>query len=63
MDMFRENAAEIHRLAQLQKVLDVFEDAHGRQAHTLEETKRWMVSPAGRAAVAYDLSPDGKIIP
>jgi hypothetical protein len=55
--------AHRYRLAVAQKMLDVFEDAHGRPARTLEELSDWAASPEGRAALAYDRKPDGTIIP
>jgi hypothetical protein len=63
MGVGEENPAKAHRLAVVQKILDIFEDAHGRQAHTMEEISDWFGTPAGKAALAYDLTPDGKIIP
>jgi hypothetical protein len=58
-----ESDAHQYRLAQAQKILDVSEDAHGRPADTLEELTAWASSPEGKAALAYDRTPDGKIIP
>jgi len=55
--------AERYRLAQAQKLLELFEDAHGRPATTVTELLEWVASPEGRAAIAYDLDEDGKIIP
>lgn len=58
-----EDFAERYRHAQAQKLLDLFEGAHGRPASTVEELEQWVASPEGRAALAYDHTPDGKIIP
>ena len=55
--------AEKYRLAQAQKLLDLFEGANGRPARTVEELERWVGSPEGRAATACDRGKDGKIIP
>jgi len=52
-----------YRLAQARKLLDLFEEANGRPARTIEELGAWVKSDAGRAATAYDRTPDGKIIP
>jgi hypothetical protein len=56
-------AGERHRLRQAQKLLDLFEDAHGKTATSQEELESWLASPDGRAALAYDLDAEGKIIP
>ena len=61
--MTTKEAAEAYRLAQAQKMLDLFEDAHGRPARTIEELSEWTVSAEGERATAYDRSQDGKIIP
>jgi hypothetical protein len=63
MDETPEERAERYQLAQAQKLLDLFEGAHGRPASTIEELELWIASPEGRAATAYDRSEDGKIIP
>ena len=55
--------AQKHREAQAQKLLDLFEGAHGRKAKTVEELEAWVASPEGKAALAYDHTPDGKVIP
>jgi hypothetical protein len=62
-DQHQEERAERYRLAQAQKLLDVFEGANGRPASTVEELAQWAASPEGRAALAYDRTKDGKIIP
>jgi hypothetical protein len=61
--MYRKSDAELYREAQAQLLIDLFRDANGRPAHTADELVQWYVSPEGRAAVAYDLTKDGKIIP
>jgi hypothetical protein len=58
-----EEAAREYRRAQTQKLLDLFRGAHGRPAKTVEELEAWLGSPEGKAALAYDQTPDGKIIP
>ena len=55
--------AEQWRLLQTQKLLELFSGAHGRPARTVEELEAWLSSPAGEAAMAYDRTPDGKVIP
>jgi hypothetical protein len=47
----------------LLKLLDLFRAATGRPARTPEELNAWLGSPEGKAATAYDRTPDGKIIP
>jgi hypothetical protein len=54
---------ERYRLAQAQKLLDLFEAAHGRPASTADELGQWTESPEGRAALAAHQGPDGKINP
>jgi hypothetical protein len=55
--------AEKQRLKQAEKLLALFKEAHGRPARTLYELREWADSAEGKAALAYDLGPDGKIIP
>jgi hypothetical protein len=59
----KQTRAERYREAQAQKILDVFERAHGRPASTVEELAQWVASPEGQAALAYYRDKDGKIIP
>ena len=40
-----------------------FAEANGHPARTVEELTAWVKSPEGKAALAYDRTPDGKIIP
>jgi hypothetical protein len=61
--MDEDDAADAHRLAQVRKLLDVFESEHGRPARTVQELNEWAASPEGKAALAYDRTPDGNIIP
>jgi hypothetical protein len=56
-------AGKKYRFAQIQKMLDIFEQAHGRPAETIEEFEKWSGSPEGHAALAYDHDASGKIIP
>jgi hypothetical protein len=55
--------AEKYRLAQVEKLFDLFEGAHGRPAATIEEVEEWLKTPEGKKATAYDRTPSGKIIP
>jgi hypothetical protein len=57
------NEAKEYRLAQAQKMLDLFEGANGRPAKTMKELEDWVGSSKGKAATAYDRGADGKIIP
>jgi hypothetical protein len=61
--MTQSEMAERYREAQAQKLLDLFEDAHGRPVRSVKELERWVASPEGRAATACDRTKDGKIIP
>jgi hypothetical protein len=54
---------EAYRIAQAQKLLNLFEEANGRLAKTVEELEQWLKSNPGKAATAYDRTPAGKIIP
>jgi hypothetical protein len=56
-------AAKAYQLAQAAKLLKLFEDANGHPAKTIEELTDWVSSPEGKAAMTYDHTPDGKIIP
>lgn len=51
------------QLAQVEKILRLFKDAHGSGAKTVEELGEWAKSPEGKAALAYNLDKGGKIIP
>lgn len=55
--------ADEYRLAQAEKLLALFEGAHGYPASTAEELEAWVASAEGRAALVYDHAPDGTIIP
>jgi hypothetical protein len=61
--MDEDDAVDAHRLAQVRKLLDAFEGAHGRPARTGQELNEWAASPEGKSAMAYDRTPDGNIIP
>jgi hypothetical protein len=37
-----------------QKLLELYEEANGRPAESLEDLIKWMMSAFGRAAIAYD---------
>jgi hypothetical protein len=39
-----DDAAHAHRMAQVQKLLDAFEGAHGRPARTVQELNEWAAS-------------------
>ena len=54
---------ELYRLAQAQKMLDLFETANGRPAATTKELGRWLNSPEGIAATANHRTANGKIDP
>jgi hypothetical protein len=58
-----EEIGNLYRLRQAKKLLDLFEGAHGHPPATMKEFQEWCVSPEGKAALAYDLTADGKIIP
>ena len=58
-----EEAARKYRLAQAQKLIDLFTGANGRRPRNTEELGMWIDSAEGKAALAYDQTPDGKIIP
>jgi hypothetical protein len=51
-----------YRLLQVKKILALFKGARGRDARTVEGLDKWIGSPKGKAALAYDHDPDGKII-
>ncbi len=55
--------AHRYRLAQAEKLLDLFRDARGRPAATVEELEEWVGSPEGRTATACHRGKDGKIVP
>jgi hypothetical protein len=55
--------AHKYRLTQAQKIIDLFIGACGHPPQTMEELESWAASPEGKAALAYDRTPGGKIIP
>jgi hypothetical protein len=46
--------AECERSIQAQKLIDLFEDVHGRPAISARELVDWAASPEGQAAIAAD---------
>jgi hypothetical protein len=52
-----------YRLAQAQKILDLFEEANGRPANNVRELELWVASPEARATLDKSHGKDGKIIP
>jgi hypothetical protein len=50
-------AAHAHRLAQAQRILDLFETANGRPARNVEELEKWIASPEGEAILAINKNP------
>lgn len=61
--MSKETDAESYQLRQAEKILELFKEANGREAASIEELEKWVASPEGRAATAYDRDDRGKIIP
>ena len=53
--------AELYRLAQAQKMLDLFEAFNGRPASTVKELAEWAASPKGKMILAFHLDESGKI--
>jgi hypothetical protein len=47
--IFVERLEHQYRLRQAEKLLAVFEGAHGRPARSVEELTAWVTSPEGRA--------------
>jgi len=58
-----DEATHKDRLAQAQKLIDLFIGANGRPPRSPEEVKKWIDTPEGKAALADHQTPDGKIIP
>ena len=56
-------AAQQYRLAQAQRILDVFEAEHNRPVETIEELEQWVGSAPGKAALANYHDKDGHVIP
>ncbi len=48
------NKPDEHRLPRAQKLLDLYDEANGRPAITLEELIGWLSTAAGKAAIACD---------
>jgi hypothetical protein len=55
--------AELYRLAQAQKMLDLFEAFNGRPASTVKELAEWAASPKGKMILAFHHDESGKIDP
>jgi hypothetical protein len=55
--------AHRYRCRCVEKLLALFEGDNGRPARTVLELEQWLGSARGKAATAYDRTPDGKIIP
>ena len=62
-DISDEEAGEKWRLKQVEKVLSLFEDVHGRPARSPEELEQWAASPEGQRYIAEFSDKDGHIIP
>jgi hypothetical protein len=57
--MAEEYDAHVYRLAQVQKLLNLFEAAHrGRPARTVEELEEWVGSPEGLQVTSKAFSKD-----
>jgi hypothetical protein len=56
-----EEAAHQRRLLQAQKLLDAFQEMHGRPATDIEELDKWLGSSAGKAALSEHFDEHGKI--
>ena len=55
--MIEQPDAHANRLAQMQKLLDLFLAAHsGRPARTVEELEEWVGSPEGQQATRFKKS-------
>jgi hypothetical protein len=37
-----------------EKLLNLYEEANGKPAETIEDLTKWMMSPADKAATGYD---------
>jgi hypothetical protein len=59
----KKSDADKWRLRQAQKLLKLFEDAHGREMTSADDLRAWFKSPQGKAALAPHLDKDGKLIP
>ena len=55
-----EEDAHKYRLAQVETMLKLFEEAHSRPV-TVEELENWEASPESKAALAPHRRPDGTI--
>jgi hypothetical protein len=58
--MIEEHGARANRLAQMQKLLDLFKAAHrGRPARTVEELEEWAGSPEGEQVTQKGFNKNG----
>jgi hypothetical protein len=55
-------AAERDRFAQAERLIDLFEDVHGRRAISARELVDWAASPEGLAAIACDSHRNRRIV-
>jgi hypothetical protein len=55
--------ANLYRIAQAEKMLDLFEAANDRPADDVDELEKWAASPEGNAALAQHCNANGKIVP
>ena len=56
-----DQAARQHRLAQIQKLLDLFQAANGKPATSPEELDNWLASSEGPTVTAPRTDKDGKM--
>jgi hypothetical protein len=56
-------AGDAYRLAQAQKLIDLYETAHCRPPSSVKEMEDWAATPKGKAILAGHHDEDGKIIP
>ena len=50
---------EAYRLQRMEKLLELFKEANGREPTSVEDLERWVASPEGRAAAAANRNNDG----
>jgi hypothetical protein len=48
----KKSDADNRRIKQVQKILKLFKDAHGREAADDDELTAWLETPQGKAALA-----------
>ena len=61
MDTPDTTAADKYRLLQAEKILELYEQAHGHQARTIEELKQWAESAEGKRILAANSQQNGTI--